>query len=63
MTITDSTGKELDKEPRGLKLRLGAVYRLAGQTMSEFMAELKLLTPKDEADFAEWFNAAGYPIR
>lgn len=59
--LTDSNGKELDTEQRGLKVRLSQVYKMVGQTMLEFMAELKFLTDDDERDFRRWFTVAGYP--
>lgn len=58
--ITDNAGKELDREPRGLKVRLGQVFRTPGQTMTEFMGELRLLTKQDEDDLRGAFNASGY---
>jgi hypothetical protein len=63
ITLTNSAGQPLDREQaKGVKARLGEVYKKSGQSMVEFMAELKALSPKDLADFHGWFQAAGYAV-
>lgn len=62
MLTDSSSGNELDTTLRGLKLRLSTVFKSPGQSMTSMMAELRTLTPKDEDDFRDWFNAAGYPV-
>lgn len=56
--MTDSS-KEL-----GTKVRLTNIFRVPGQTTSDFMKEeLSKLTEKDISDFRGWFNAAGFPTK
>lgn len=59
--LTKHDGQPMDRNPRGVKVRLGDVFRREGQGMKDFMDELKLLTEKDLEDFRGWFGAAGYP--
>jgi hypothetical protein len=41
---------------------LNKVYRIEGQTLTDFAAEVKQLTPEDRADFRAWFEAEGWTI-
>lgn len=59
--ILDTTGNEISKDASTTKIRLSRVYKKTGQTMQDFMGELKNLTPEDHEDFARWFTEAGYP--
>ncbi len=53
MNIVDTTGKEISQGAV-----LSQVFRLPGQTVSGFHAEVKALTPENKADLAE--GAAKY---
>jgi hypothetical protein len=35
---------------------------LPGQTIADFMKELKALTPKDREELTDMLNGAGYPV-
>lgn len=50
-----------DAKSMGCKVRLAQTFRRPGQTTMDIMGELRALTEADIADFARWFNAAGYP--
>ena len=41
---------------------LSKAFRKEGQSLSEFAAEVKALTPKDKADFVGYFEAEGVTI-
>jgi hypothetical protein len=61
-TIIGIGGKELERDKtKGVKVRLAETFRRDGQKMTEIMGEIKELTDKDFADFAQWYNDAGYP--
>lgn len=61
-SFMNANGSEPSKDKRALKVRLADTFRTPGQTMSEFMTEIKALTEKDLADFRGWFEAEGLPI-
>jgi len=37
--------------------------RKPGQTLADFAAELKALSPKDRADMIGWFQTVGYDVQ
>jgi predicted Zn-dependent peptidase len=45
----------------GVRLRLAQTFKLAGQSTSDILGEIKALTPDDVEDLKREFNAAGYP--
>ena len=51
------------KEPTAISARLWKEFKKDGQTLMEFNGEVKALTDKDKADFREWFEAAGFPVK
>lgn len=61
MMILDFTGKDLDKTPATVKMRLMKTYRKSGQTIQELNMELKMLSEKDMTDFRDMFEKDGYP--
>lgn len=65
---TKHDGTPLDRNPRGIKVRLADVFRRPGQRMSNpdvadpgIMQEMAKLSDKDLADFRAWFEQEGYP--
>lgn len=63
ITVTKFDGTPCNPEAIGLNARLAEVFRRPDDKMASFIAELKLLTDKDRADFAAWFTTAGLPIK
>lgn len=58
-TNHDGTAQDRSKSV-GVKVRLAQVFRKNGQSTLEIMAELKMLSDKDLADFKGWFEQEGY---
>jgi hypothetical protein len=61
MTIEQLRTKTPADKTQSVKVRLCHVFKREGQTNVEIMQEVKALTERDFADFAQWFDDAGLP--
>lgn len=52
---------QYSKETKNFAARCAEVFKLPGETASEFMKGFKALTDQDKADLCKWFNDAGLP--